>query len=188
MSKIITLEQLQDVNPGIADGLGALVVAGVNDWIENATSRCWGESKTVTELYDASGVIWLNHMDVTAVSAVKYGYPGNERTTIASPYRFTKQGRLLLHYGREFALPPSTLDYIEVTYTYGVPEVDVPDSLKLAAIGIALGYSDYIANSGREATEAQVGSYRLKFSANPDGTKTKARDWEVVNSYAMRRV
>lgn len=163
-------------------------MAGVNSWIETTTSRCWGEEKTVTELQSASGVVWLDHMDVTAVESVKYGYPGTERETLDEPYKWTKRGRLLLHYGREFALPPSTLDYIEVTYTYGVPEADVPDSLKLAAIGIALGYSDYIANSGREATEAQVGSYRLKFSANPDGTKTRARDWEVVNSYAMRRV
>lgn len=190
MSKIITLEQLKAINPAVNDVVGALVADAVNAWVENATSRCWGEDKTVTELYDASGVVWLSHMDVTAVAELKMGYPNEDRETRdASSYSWTKSGRLILSYYRQLALPPSTLDYVEVTYTYGVPEENIPADLVLATLGLATGYYEYIGNSGREVSRAQVGSYSLQFAsgAGENGEKN-SRDWQVINSYAQRRV
>ena len=55
----------------------------VNAWIENATSRCWGETKTVTELQDVSCVAWLDHTDVREVVSVKAGDPGSTRNPSA---------------------------------------------------------------------------------------------------------
>ena len=194
MSTIITLEQLKSVNPAVNDALGALVVAAVNEWIENTTSRCWGEQKSVTELYDASGVVWLRHMDVSAVSSVKIGYPNRTRTERASDsYSWSKDGRLILSYSRSTALPPSIYDQIEVAYTYG--REDVPDDLVLAALGLAGGYYDYVQNGSREVTRAQVGSYTLQFAAAGSASNgagengsSVSRDWQVIKAYAMRRV
>lgn len=190
MSKIITSQQLNDINSAIGAAVGAVIADAVNAWIENATSRCWGESKTVTELQDAAGVVWLDHMDVTDVASVKAGYPGTERETLDEPYRWSKQGRLILHYGSERALPPSTLDYLEIEYTYGVPEGGVPADLVLAALGLAMGYYEHLVNSGKEVTQASVGSYRLVYAASSSASSgaTASRDWQVVNSYSMRRL
>lgn len=189
MSNIIDSTQLTDMNPAINEDTGTLIADAVNAWIENATSRCWGEQKTVTELQDASGVVWLDHMDVTDVVSVKAGYPGTERVTLDEPYRWTKQGRLILHYGTERALPPSTLDYLEIEYTYGVVPDDVPADLVLAALSLGNAYFEYLQNSGKDVAEASVGSYRLKFAAgNAAGRSATSRDWEVINSYALRRV
>ncbi|MGB3822431.1 MAG: hypothetical protein WA972_05675 [Rhodococcus qingshengii] len=194
MSTIITLEQLKSINSAVNDTLGAIVVAAVNEWIENTTSRCWGDEKSVTELYDASGIVWLRHMDITAVSSVKIGYPNGTRTERdPDSYSWSKEGRLILSYGRSTALPPSTYDQIEVTYTYG--REAVPADLTLAALGLAGGYYDYVQNGSREVTRAQVGSYTLQFAAagsasnGEDGSGSSvSRDWQVIRAYAMRRV
>lgn len=194
MSKIITAQQLKDIKPEANDTLAALVADAVNAWIENATSRCWGELKTVTELQDASGVVWLDHMDVQDVVSIKSGNPGSDRRPFGTaPYRFNRQGRLILSYGRQYSLSPSTLDQIEVEYTYGVPEEDVPADLILAALGIATGYYEYVSNGAREVSRAQVGSYTVQYAASgsdtPDTAGNKVtRDTQVVNSYALRRI
>ncbi|MFE5643246.1 hypothetical protein [Rhodococcus sp. NPDC056516] len=196
MSKIITLPQLKDINPGVNDAVGGLVVAAVNSWIETATSRCWGETRTVTELQNASGIVWLDHMDVVEVLSVTTGYPNSDPHTIDSnSYYVTPEGRLVLSRGRQTSLPPSTLDYLSIEYTYGVAEEDVPAALVLAGLGLATGYYEYVSNGGREVSRAQVGSYTLQFAAgSSDGSgsgalgSTVTRDTAVINSYAMRRV
>lgn len=191
MSKIITIEQLKSVNRQVDDAVGALVVAAVNSWIETATGRCWGETTAATELHDAAGVVWLNHMDVKAVTSVKTGYPNatSRKTLEPSSYYCTPEGRLVLHRYSQRALPPSTTDYIEVEYTYGVAEA--PGDLVLAGLGIATNYYEYVSAGGREVTRAQVGSYTLQY-AGAQGTgelsATVSRDREVVNAHALRRV
>lgn len=193
MSQIITELELLELNPALDDALAELVAGGVNAWIENVTSRSWGDEKTVTELYNASGVVWLRHMDVTEVVSVKTGYPNETKATLdASTYYCTPQGRLVLSRGRQTALPPSTLDYIEVNYKYGVAPEDIPSDLTMAAMGIAMGYADWVTNSGKDVSRAQVGSYTLEFSNNRSGDPVANakvnRDMQVVNSYALRRV
>lgn len=185
------------MNPAVNDPMGALVVEAVNAWIENMTSRCWGESKTVTELQDASGVVWLDHPDVTNIVSVTTGYPnqtGDDRRVLpADGYYCTKEGRLTLSRGRQTALSPSTLDYLSIKYEYGVDEGDVPADLKLAALGIAAGYYEYVSNGGREVSRAQVGSYTVQYeSSGGDGNgalgAAVSRDSRIVRSYALRRV
>lgn len=194
MSKIITAQQLKDVNPAVSDTLGALVADAVNAWIENVTSRCWGDTKTVTERYDASDVVWLRHMDVQQVVAIKSGYPLQEQTTLeAGSYYSSPDGRLTLGsgFGNRWATRP--VDYLEIQYTYGVAEENVPGDLILAAIGIATGYYEYVSSGGREVSRAQVGSYTVQYAASAgigqgNSDAPVSRDMQVVNSYAMRRV
>ncbi|WOI85991.1 hypothetical protein [Rhodococcus qingshengii] len=196
MSNIITIEQLQSINTDVNTTLGELVVAAVNEWIETVTNRCFGASKTVTELYDASGVVWLRHMDVTAITSIKIGYPNTPRTEReAGTYSWSSDGRLILDYGRTTALPPSTYDQVEVTYTYGTAAA--PADLVMAALSLASNYANYVANGSREVSRAQVGSYTLQFAAGgsdsgaSDGSgsnSTVSRDWQVIKAYAMRRV
>lgn len=165
----------------------------VNSWIENVTSRCWGETSTATELHDASGIVWLNHMDVKSITSVRSGYPNaldaDRPTLTPSSYYCTPEGRLVLSHGRQTALPPSTLDYIEVVYEYG--KEDVPADLVLAGLGIATNYYEYVSGGGREVSRAQVGSYTVQYLAAGDSGalgSAVSRDTKVVNSYALRRV
>lgn len=201
MSKIVTAELLTDLNASLSIQLAGLVSDAVNAWIESATSRCWGETKETTELQNAAGVIWLDHMDVTEIEEIKVGYPNTDRTEVAfDQYSFSPLGRVILSYGRQTALPPDTLDYVQIKYSYGVPEADIPGDLRLAAIGIASGYAQYIINNGREVSRAQVGSYVVTYgsAAGDSGSglrgggsgtgSTTSRDWQVINAYAMRRV
>lgn len=190
MSQIITKQLLKELNPAISDTLGALVADGVSAWIENLTSRSWGEEKTVTERYNASGIVWLNHMDITEVTSVKTGYPQGEQTTAeTTAYSWTPNGRLVLSSYNSYR---PYVNYVEVAYKYGVPEAQIPYDLKMAAVGMALAYAEWLKNSGRNVSRAQVGSYTLEFAGSvaTDPTKggTVTRDVEVVKSYAMKRV
>ncbi|MBB0998325.1 hypothetical protein G6024_14725 [Dietzia maris] len=188
MSSIITVPQLKQVNPAVNDEVGAAVVAAVNAWIENVTSRCWGEEKTATERHDASSVVWLRHMDVREVEYVRTGYPGDTATTLeANRYYCSAEGRLRLKSGGRRPIE----DYLEVKYTYGTEAV--PDDLVLAALGIATSYYDWATNGGREISRAQVGSYTLQFANSSSGfggqpDPTVSRDMQVVKSYALRRI
>lgn len=190
MSQIITKQMLLDINPAINDALGAIVADGINALIENMTSRCWGDEKTVTERYNASVVVWLNHMDITEVTSVKTGYPQQDQTTTQpSDYRWTPDGRLDLG---GYSSWYNRANYIEVTYKYGVAKEKVPYDLRMAAVGMALAYAEWLQNSGRNVSRAQVGSYTLEFAGSvaTDPTKggTVTRDVEVVKSHALRRV
>jgi hypothetical protein len=190
MSTIITAEQLKSINPAVNDVVGGLVADAVNAYVENVTSRCWGETKTVTERYDASDIIWLRHMDVKTVDAVKSGYPNQDQTTYeAAHYYCSPEGRLVLRNGYSSRWATHPTDYLEVTYTYGTD--DVPADLVLAGLGIAAGYYEYLSNGGREVNRAQVGSYMVQYAAgggDPTQADTVTRDMKVVNSYALRRV
>lgn len=187
MSQVITLDQLQQLNPAINDTVGALVVDAVNAWIENVTSRCWGEKKTTTERYDVSRAVWLRHMDIAGIESVKTGYPGDDLTEIDdSDYYCTVEGRLAL---KSWRAHYSVNDYLEVEYTYGTDEV--PADLVLAGLGLANGYYEYVQTGSREVSRAQVGSYTLQFASgeSSDGVgATVSRDTRVVKSYALRRV
>ncbi|WP_241473770.1 hypothetical protein [Mycolicibacterium neoaurum] len=190
MSQIISTTLLKDINPAIKDTIAALVADGINAWVENLTSRSWGDQRTVTERYNAKSVVWLNHMDVVNVVSVKTGYPQQDQTTLeSSDYHWTQEGRLVLGGYDSYR---SRVSYIEVEYVYGVPDDQIPMDLKMAAVGMALGYVEWLNNSGRNVSRAQVGSYTLEFAGSvaTDPTKggTVTRDIEVVKSYAMRRV
>lgn len=189
MSQIITKSDLTGINAAINDALGALVADGINDMIENMTSRSWGEVKTVTERYNASGVIWLNHMDITAVTSVKTGYPQQDQETLeSSSYHWTPDGRLELGGYTGYS---TRANYVEVTYSYGVAKEKIPYDLKMAAVGIALSYADWLKNSGKTVNRAQSGSYMLEFARGTDDpTKggTVTRDIKIVESHALRRV
>lgn len=194
MSSIITSAQVIE-RTGADATTGDLVAKAINQLIETATGRVWGESQTVTEVYDAANVLWLSQMDITGVSDVKVGFPNKlPRTTLeASSYSFNKYGRLVLSYAPMKALPPSTSDYIEVTVTHGVPADKIPADLILAALSLASSYYSYaIENGGNEVSEEAIGSYRIRYldgSGSSDGTvNKKSRDWQVINAYAKRLV
>ncbi len=190
MSQIITAEQVTE-RTGASSTDAGLVANAINQLIETTTSRCWGESKTVTEVYDAANVLWLRQMDITAVASVKVGLPNQlPRTTLeAGSYSFNKYGRLVLSYAPMRALPPLTSDYVEVTFTHGVPAEEIPADLILAALNLASDYySHSVENGGKEVGEESIGSYRVSYRGTGGNQRTGNRDWQVVNAYAKRRV
>jgi hypothetical protein len=192
MSSIISTS---DLNPftrkPLNSAVASQVVAAVNAYIERVTHRCWGETKTVTERYDYGSSLWLRHQDIRAVDLINFGYPGTTPIEIESDaYYCNSLGRLSFStfpHGRRYADLP---EWLEIEYTYGVEEV--PDDLKLAALGIAAGFYNWATNDQKEVSEAQVGSYRLKY-ANGSGVATGGSDstalsnFAVINSYATKR-
>jgi hypothetical protein len=190
MSQIITSQQVID-RTGADSTTADLIASAINKQIETATGRVWGETKEVTELYDAANVLWLRNMDVQAVDSVKTGFPNETRTTLAvSEYSWNIYGRITLSYLPFRELPPSTNDYVEVSYTYGVEEV--PADLILAALSLAASSYDYsIEHSGKAVTSERIGSYAVTYAGSKgesDEQSAGSREWQVIRSYGKRRV
>ena len=80
-----------------------------------------------------------------------------------------------------------------MTYSYGVE--DVPDDLKLAALGIAYEQYKWAEAGGQQVTSASIGSYRLEYLGarssvtSPDETVSRITGFfDTVNSYQLRRL
>src|SRR5690242_11567296 len=128
MSKIITTEDLEDyTGKDLNSAQAEAVVDAINAWIENRTSRCWGETKQVTERYNYKQVVWLRHADIVSVDTVTLGWPGQTQTAVTSDwYYFNTLGRLSFYATLSLNYNPTSRllkDYMAVTYTYGLTEV-----------------------------------------------------------------
>ena len=95
MSKIFTTSDLNTYTGKTLDSARAQqVVSAVNSFIETRTGRCWGETRQVTETYDLRSTNYLRHMDITDVSAVKFGRGDEQVTADTDRYFWNKTGRL----------------------------------------------------------------------------------------------
>jgi hypothetical protein len=195
MSDIITIDDLNSyMNKDLTAAVAQQVVDAVNAYIESKTGRCWGETKTATERYDGSRSIWLRHQDVISITSIKTGYPGQAQDTYdPAGYYVNSLGRLTFnsspsgfYAGRSSGAAYG--DWLEATYVYGVAEV--PEDLKLAALGIAAGFYNWATTEQKEIVSAQVGSYRVNYAgSSTSGTTgtTSDTNWAVINSYATKR-
>lgn len=199
MSQILTIDDLNTYTKKTLDaGVAQLAVDGVNNWVETRTNRCWGETKTVVERHDWGKTLWLRHQDVTAISAIKTGWPGQSQATVDSTgYFFNSYGRVTLFWQRFGGLLTQSAlyaDYVEVDYSYGV--LSVPADLKLAAISIGVGFYNYAANGNQDVVAATVGSYHLQFSGSVRGVagsadpakSTADANWGIIDSYKQKRM
>jgi hypothetical protein len=146
MSSIISTSDLHSfTQKTLNSAVASQVVAAVNAYIERVTHRSWGEIKTVTERYDYGSSLWLRHQDIQSVDLINLGAPGSTPTEVDSDtYCCNSAGRLSFSafpYGSRSAYLP---EWLEITYTYGVN--DVPEDLKLAALGIATGFYNWATN------------------------------------------
>src|SRR4051794_24045362 len=126
MTKIITTEDLEEYTGNdLVPAQAEAVVDAVNAWIENRTSRCWGETRQITEQYDYKQSVWLRHGDIASIDEVTLGWPGHDQTTLPpESYYVSKRGRLtfiaslIAAYGLGFH-PTSRMlsDYLAVKYT-----------------------------------------------------------------------
>lgn len=198
MSVIFTAADLntysgKTLNAGIAGS----VTASVNQYIESQTHRCWGETKTVTERYDWGRGLWLRHMDVSAITSIKFGWPTMQQTTLpANSYFFNSRGRVTLFWQMiRFAAPSSFHnDYIEVVYSYG--NMTVPADLKEAAMGVALSMYNWALAGGKEVVATSVGSFRQEYIGavrGAAGAPTPFKDaseahFMTIKGYAMQRI
>jgi hypothetical protein len=215
MSKIITTTSLTaymgaTLNPQQA----STVVNGMNRYVENRTSRCWGELNSVEERYDWNPLIWLRHQDVQSIESIVLGYPGLETSTLdATSYFFNSYGRVTMYLQQPTQFNPSAVnnDLVLISYVYGytglgfsdeddtVPEV--PEDLLMATLGIAAHYYDWLTNGQKDVVSAGVGTFKLTFSGSvrgvgggPDGNSpasslsTDQQNWDVIDSYKMRRL
>lgn len=197
MSSIITAAQVAE-RTGADEETSALIASAINQQIETATARLWGDTKTVTEDYDLTGVMWLRNMDVKDVTEIKIGYPNEERTVVdSSSYTWNQYGRVTLSYLPLKVLPPTTNDYVQVKYEYGVPADEVPADLVFAALSLAASnYSYSIEHGGKEVTSERIGSYALIYGGNSGRSgqgaggdqQLNSREWEVIKSYSKWRV
>ena len=196
MSIIITATDLNSyTGKTLVSSVSAMVVAAVNQWIEQQTHRAWGVTLSVVERRDWTAPIWLRHPDVQAITSLKYGFPGQTQTTIASTGYFVNAlGRLTIYWGQHHGISALNNDFMEITYTYGVPQV--PDDLKLAALGIAAVMYNYAVNGQQNVVASSVGSYRIETigairgagnSAPNPAMNTAEANYLIIDSYAMRR-
>lgn len=196
MSQVITLDDLQTYIPTtLDDGRAQVIVDSVNTWVQTRTNRCFGESTTVAERYDWGKTLWLRHQDVTAVTSIKVGYPGQVQTTLdPTGYFFNRYGRVTLFWQRAASYNRSSYynDYVEVTYTYGV--LAVPDDLKMAVLGIAASFYNWVVNGNRDVSAVSVGSYQIQYTnKKPAGgpadpaTSTGDLNFSVIESYKQRK-
>lgn len=204
MSQIINAADLNTyTNKTLVPGLANQVVDAVNQWIETRTKRCWGETKTVTERYDWKRTFWLRHQDVTEITSIKLGWPGQTQTTIASnSYWNNAFGRVTMFpslIGPVGGINNTSMllnDYMEVEYTYGV-EV-VPEDLFLATLGVATEFYNFAINGQQTVVAASVGSYRLEYIGAVRGTagpgaqnpaiNAAEANFQVIDSYRTQRV
>ena len=183
MSNIITTDDLNTYTGNTLDtGRASQVVAAVNQYIETRTGRVWGDTKSVTETHDAASVVFLNNMDVTAVSQVKLGYPNDTGTVQDSDsYNFNSSGRLVLNGGRSGF--NAYRDYVSVTYTHGV--TPVPDDLKLAALSLASDFYNFGSDGQKELSSESIGSYSLTYRSGKS-SEVGGTYWNVIDSYRKR--
>jgi uncharacterized phiE125 gp8 family phage protein len=191
MSSIITPAQLNNyLGKTLPDGVASLITDGVNQYIETKTSRVWGETKTIIERYNWGRTLWLRHQDVTEITSIKVGWPGQAQTTIdPSGYFLNSLGRVTMLWQSTARPNGSSLynDYIEVTYSYG--STDVPADLVQAALALASRAYTKSTQGEQEAMQQRVGSFELKFQQKIPGTAPEPGSPEaVVASYATRRV
>ncbi|GAP57985.1 hypothetical protein AHiyo1_09470 [Arthrobacter sp. Hiyo1] len=199
MSVIFTAADLNTYSgKTLQSGPAAEVTASVNAYIETQTHRCWGETKTVVERYDWGKTLWLRHMDVTAVTAIKVGWPGQIQTTLPSSSYFNNGwGRITLFWmlaGRPSSPSGYYNDYIEVSYSYGTTAV--PADLKEAAMGVALGMYNWTIAGGKEIVATSVGSFRQEYSGAVRGANTGPTPYKdaaeahfmTIKGYALQRL
>lgn len=196
MSSIINTADLNSyTGKTLTAAVATQVVKAVNQWIESRTGRCWGDTATATESHDWKPHIWLHHQDVHSITSVKFGYDLADQITIdPTTYRVNKLGRLSFggYRNRNSFRYADYPDSLEIAYTYGVDEV--PDDLKLAALGIAAGFYNWASNGQQEIVSAQVGSYRVDYSGRFAGSEgsnpansTPDANFAIVASYATKR-
>ena len=196
MSNIFTATDLNTfTGKTLTSSIANQVVLGVNQWIEQRTHRSWGATNTVTERYDWASVIWLRHPDVTAITSVKLGFPGQTQSTIDPTGYFNNSfGRLTMYWGQPHGISARHNDFMEIIYSYGV--ATVPDDLKLAALGIAAVIYNFAINDQQNVVAATVGSYHLQTIGSIRGTgngitnpamNTAEHNFMIVDSYIMRR-
>jgi hypothetical protein len=205
MSIIITEADFTSYTGKPTSPLVTQVVKAMNQWIETRTHRCWGETKSVTERYDYQRSIMLRHMDVQSITTVKFGLPTGTQQIVGSQSYYTNQfGRLILlpallqiAAGSAGAMLPNNpsmfRDYVEITYTYGT--TDVPEDLKMAALGIAYKFYNYAHDSGQDIVATSVGSYRVQYAGSVRGVSGQAdpakstadANFQIVDSYRMQR-
>jgi hypothetical protein len=194
MSQIITIDDFTSyLNKTVTSTIAQQVVDAVNAYVERVTGRCFGETKTVTERYDWNRGIWLRHQDVVEITGINTGYPGQVQDTYdPAGYYVNPLGRLTYYsspWGPSMSPGsyPAYGNWLEVTYTYGVNEV--PEDLKLAALGVPAGYYNWATSGQKEIVSAHVGSYRVDYagSARSGGASTTSdANWAVIKSYAQR--
>jgi hypothetical protein len=192
MSSIITPAQLNSyMQKTLPAATASLISDGINQYIENITSRAWGESKTITERYNWGRTLWLRHQDVASITSIKVGWPGQPQTTLDSTgYFLNPLGRVTMFWqamSRGSNGSPLYNDYIEVTYTYGTE--NVPDDLVQAGLALASRAYTKSTQSEQAAMTQRVGSYELRFQQTQPGAKPEPGTPDaVIASYATRRV
>lgn len=197
MSQIITTDDLTNyMSPKtLVPQVASQVVSSMNSWVETRTNRVWGETQNVVERQDWGRTLYLRHQDITAISAIKVGWPNKPQTTIdPAGYFFNSRGRVTMFWqalGQQPIGAPLYNDYLEIDYTHGV--VEVPEDLRLAVLGIAAGFYNFATNGQKDVSSASVGTYRLEYGAKhliptrkPE-TVTAEANWTIVDSYKMRK-
>ena len=200
MSQVITIDDFTTymTTTSLSDDMAQQVVDAINQWIESRTHRVWGETKTVTnERYMWQPTIWLRQADITEVTSITAGFPGQTQQTLnINGYYFNPIGRIQFYgswYGAGSLAQSAYRDYIGITYTYG--NSVVPDDLKLAALGVAGGFYNWSINGQRDIAATSVGSYSVQYTNKrmsmggmaDDATSTGDANWAVIESYRMRR-
>lgn len=184
MSKIITTDDLRTEIGKDLTAMGAVVVDGVNSYIESTTGRTWGEEAEEVERHDFRPTVYLRNMDVTQIISVKTGYPQQTQTSLTSDsYYWTRQGKLVLALA---GCPQFVADYLEVDYKH---QASVPQDLKLAALALAAEIYNWANTGQRDPSRVTVGSYTIDYSNRKNSSQTTSDTYvAVIKSYRKQRV
>lgn len=160
----------------------AQVVAAVNQWINTYTGRSFGALVVIQgELQDYQPVVWLDHMDVQSIEALRFGsaFSGGVRQLIpAGSYVISPTGRLVLNPMGKDEYSRNNYDLVSIDYTYGV--TTIPEDLRLAALALAADFYKSKSSSQGAITMAMVGNYKLMY-------KGESVYKGVLESYRARR-
>lgn len=184
------------MNKTLVSGVATQVVNAVNQYVENRTNRFWGGTTTLTERYDWAPRIWLHHQDVQSIGFIKLGYPGLLQSTLdTTSYFFNSLGRVTMYLQQPTQFNPSAVnnDLVQIQYTYGV--ATVPQDLFLATLGIAANFYNWATSGQKDIVATSVGSYRIETigavrsipGVPSPATNTSEANWQVIDSYRMRR-
>lgn len=139
--------------------------------IYSITGRSFGEVKTVTdESHDYAPRIYLDNMDIRSVTSIKEGYgtPYRETTT---GIQFDSTGRVVLSKAAGHRASTRDFDEVRVSYTFGVPESEVPADLKLAALDLLNSYwktQEGTIGTTHRVTSISIGSLRKTYAESTD--------------------
>lgn len=181
---IVTLAELKErlkITGTESDAKLTSIIEALTDEVYTITGRSFGEVKTVIdEEHDFYPRIFLDNLDIVSVESIKSGY-GATPTVRTDNIQFNSTGRVILSFDAGHRTSTHDFDEIRASYTFGIPEANVPADMKLAALDLAEAY--YKTKEGQITTQHRVTSESIGTFRKTYAESTDVKAMQSVNNY-----